>query len=110
MAYPRRCEGCGLPYTTWAGHINFPHLTLASQDGGAASPWAPEKPGRILDLGCRLCGAIFRWDYFAVSEGERRLGKPLGLIRGPVKGWRTGDAFTPEERFWRGNPSQRRAS
>lgn len=108
MAYPRRCEGCGASYTSWAGQINFPHLTLASQDGGTASPWAPEKPGRILDIGCRLCGSIFRWDYFAPGEG--RLGRAISLLRGPLPNWRAGDAFTSELRTARGTLAHRRAS
>lgn len=110
MAYPRRCEGCRVSYTTWAGQINFPHMTLASQDGGTASPWAPDQPGRILDIGCRQCGSIFRWDFFAPAEGETRLGRPLGLVREPVCNWRSGDAFAPELRSWRGAAAHKRAS
>lgn len=33
-------------------------------DGGTPSPWRPEIPGRLLDLRCNTCWALFRWDYF----------------------------------------------
>lgn len=33
-------------------------------DGGTPSQWRPETPGRILDLRCGACWALFRWDYF----------------------------------------------
>ena len=45
-------------------------------DGGTPSPWRAEQPGRILDLRCGVCWALFRWDYFGsrlieiIKEGD----------------------------------------
>ncbi len=100
MAYPRKCEVCGSVYTATLGFAGFPHITLAAYDGGTASPWVPDKPGRVLDLGCRLCGGIFRWDYFGgATNGSSRLGRCLGILRGPVPGWRPGSPFGAVPRF-----------
>jgi polyhydroxyalkanoate synthesis repressor PhaR len=52
------------------------YSTRAAIDGGTPSPWRPEQPGRILDLRCGACWALFRWDYFGsrllemVKEGD----------------------------------------
>jgi hypothetical protein len=92
MAYPRHCEGCGVQYTDFARQSNFAHVTLAAEDGGTSSPWLPEKPGRVLEIGCKFCGAITRWDYFG-RAGDGRLGTSLALVRGPVENWRSDAAL-----------------
>lgn len=49
-------------------------------DGGTPSPWRPELPGRVLDLRCGACWALFRWDYFGskllvmLDEGQANRG------------------------------------
>src|SRR5688500_6412473 len=100
MAYPRSCEGCGVQYTDFARQGNFVHVTLTAEDGGTSSPWAPDKPGRVMDIGCKLCGAIFRWDYFGRSE-DGRLGQPLAIVRTPVENWRR-DAVDEPTQPWAG--------
>ncbi|MBV9173976.1 MAG: hypothetical protein JOZ81_28265 [Chloroflexi bacterium] len=60
MVYPRACPSCG---------VNEPspeqlYSTRAAMDGGTPSPWRPDLRGRLLDLRCGVCGALFRWDYF----------------------------------------------
>jgi hypothetical protein len=90
--------------------VSFAHLTLRTQEGGAPSPWALDQPGRILDIGCRLCGAIVRWDYFAAQDGETRLGKAIEVLRPPVPGWRNGRSFGSEMRGLRSGFAHRRAS
>lgn len=87
MAYPRKCEGCGSHYATFSEHASVPHVTICATDGGTPSPWLPNKPGRVLEIGCRLCGAVFRWDYFGQGQGSR-LGTSVGLVRGPMPDWR----------------------
>ncbi|MCC7107370.1 MAG: hypothetical protein IT307_19715 [Chloroflexi bacterium] len=86
MAYPRQCEGCGTQYATFAEHAGVSHATVCATDGGTPSPWVPSKPGRVLDIGCRLCGAVVRWDYFGASQGHR-LGRSLGLVTQPRPNW-----------------------
>jgi len=72
MVYPRACPSC---------RQNEPapeqlFSTRAALDGGTPSAWRPEQPGRILDLRCGVCWALFRWDYFGsrlieiVKEGD----------------------------------------
>jgi len=111
MAYPRKCEGCDATYVTWNGFASFPHVTLAAHDGGTPSPWNDSRPGRLLDLRCELCGAVFRWDYFARAD-DRRLGRTVALLRDPIPGWRAAPAATSANRGWRGaeRAEQRRAS
>ena len=108
MAYPRRCEGCGVQYTDFARQGNFVHETLTAEDGGSSSPWAADKPGRILDIGCKLCGAVLRWDYFG-RAGDDRLGVLLELVRGPVENWRNEPEPSSQE-TWAQKRAQRRAS
>ena len=60
MAYPRACPSC---------NRNEPspeqlYSTRAAVNGGTPSPWRPDQPGRLLDLRCGICSALFRWDYF----------------------------------------------
>jgi hypothetical protein len=80
MVYPRACPSCGR---------NEPspeqlYSTRAAVDGGTPSPWRPEQPGRILDLRCGACWALFRWDYFGsrlietLKEGEPNAGFGFG--------------------------------
>ena len=109
MAYPRQCESCEVQYTDFARQGNYAHMTLSAQDGGTSSPWLPNRPGRVLEIGCKLCGAIVRWDYFA-QAGDGRLGVALDLLRGPVENWRA-DALEPTSReSWAEVRSHRRAS
>ncbi len=72
MTYPRACPSCG---------ANEPspeqlYSTRAAIDGGTPSPWRLEAHGRLLDLRCGACWALFRWDYFGsrmvsmLSEGK----------------------------------------
>jgi hypothetical protein len=92
MAYPRECEGCGVRYPAFPGQGPAEHVTISAQDGGTPSPWVPDKPGRVLEIGCTACGAVYKWNYF--GEGlDGRLGMPLGLVRAPVEGWELGDGF-----------------
>ena len=109
MAYPRRCEGCGVQYTDFARQGSFAHMTLAAEDGGTHSPWMPDRPGRVLEVGCKVCGAIVRWDYFAPAE-DGRLGVCLGLLRGPVENWEADSIAALERQPWAGAESHRRAS
>jgi hypothetical protein len=109
MAYPRRCAGCAGQYENFTGQGESTHVTLAAQDGGTASPWATERPGRILDLGCKMCGAIYRWDYFAPAA-DGRLGSFAGLLRAPVAGWSREVAFSGRTISTAAYDEQRRAS
>lgn len=109
MAYPRACEGCGAQYSRLGATGDLEHVTLASEEGGTRSPWAPQYPGRLLDIGCRLCGAIFRWDYFAAT-GRDQLGAPVGLLRGPVAGWQPQLAVATRSNRWPLHAPERRAS
>ncbi len=89
MTYPRVCPSCG------AGEPAPEQLysTRAAIDGGVPSPWRPELPGRLLDLRCGACWALFRWDYFGsrlvavLSEGKSGEGDEGGA--GP------GGAYAP---------------
>jgi hypothetical protein len=103
MAYPRRCAGCSAPYDSFVGHSQSTHVTLGAEDGGTSSPWLLSQPGRLMEMGCRMCGAIYRWDYFGPSA-DGRLGTVTEIMRGPVPGWSAEVAFTtmrdlPRERF-----------
>jgi hypothetical protein len=60
MTYPRACPSCGRSEPS----PEQLYSTRAGVDGGTPSPWRPEQPGRILDLRCSACWALFRWDYF----------------------------------------------
>lgn len=108
MAYPRRCAGCGRSYASWDSVLGFAHVTLAARDGGTPSPWVPDAPGRLLDLGCRLCGAVVRWDYFG-RAADGRLGRPVALLRPPVAGWQPGELFFPQVSERAGGRRGRRA-
>src|ERR1051326_7530992 len=72
MVYPRRCPSCGRDEPS----PDQLYSTRAAMDGGTPSPWRPEQPGRILDLRCGACWALFRWDYFGsrlleiIKEGD----------------------------------------
>ena len=72
MVYPRRCPCCGRDEPS----PEQLYSTRAAIDGGTPSPWRPEQPGRILDLRCGACWALFRWDYFGsrlieiIKEGD----------------------------------------
>lgn len=111
MAYPRCCEGCGVQYTEFARQGSFAHQTLSAEDGGASSPWLPSRPGRILEIGCKVCGAVVRWDYFARAE-DGRLGVCLELVRGPVEGWQAEPILALQQRreSWAAGAAHRRAS
>ena len=109
MAYPRHCEGCGVQYTDFARQGNFAHMTLSAEDGGTSSPWLPNRPGRVLEIGCKLCGAIVRWDYFAQSD-DGRLGVSLELVRGPVENWHTETVEPRSRESWAEVGAHRRAS
>ena len=109
MAYPRRCEGCDVQYTELSRQGSFAHQTLWAEDGGTTSPWLPNRPGRLMEIGCKLCGSIVRWDYFARAD-DGRLGVSLALVRGPVEGWRSDLAAAGSSEPWQGSASQRRAS
>lgn len=61
MVYPRSCPHCGVGEPS----PELLYSTRRALDGGTRSPWRPELPGRILDLRCGACSAVFRWDYFA---------------------------------------------
>jgi hypothetical protein len=82
MVYPRRCPSCGRDEPS----PEQLYSTRAATDGGTPSPWRPEVPGRILDLRCGACWALFRWDYFGsrlieiVKEGDTA-GMPESLRR-----------------------------
>lgn len=93
MAYPRECAGCGIRYRGFSEPGECAHVTLGAEDGGTPSPWASDKSGRIMALGCLACGAIFEWDYFGQAPGEQRLGQPLRVLRDPVAGWQSGGTF-----------------
>jgi hypothetical protein len=60
MTYPRACPSCGRSEPS----PEQLYTTRAAIDGGTPSPWKLEQPGRILDLRCSGCWALFRWDYF----------------------------------------------
>jgi hypothetical protein len=72
MVYPRACPSCGRTEPS----PEQLYSTRAAVDGGTSSPWRLEQPGRILDLRCGACWALFRWDYFGsrlvemVNEGD----------------------------------------
>jgi hypothetical protein len=84
-------------------------MTLSAEDGGTSSPWLPNRPGRVLEIACKLCGAIVRWDYFAPA-GDGRLGTMLALIRGPVEDWRPEAIESASRESWAEQRAQRRAS
>ena len=109
MAYPGWCEGCDARYADFPSRGVAAHVTLAAEDGGTASPWVPDRPGRVLQLGCKLCGAIFRWDYFA-RAADGRLGAGRGLIRGPQADWNPEHAFNLEADRGLTSAPHRRAS
>lgn len=91
MAYPKKCPACQRPYTG-QGNLPLPgHVTLARAAGGTPSPWRPGEPGQVLTIGCKLCGAIYRWDFFAPAT-KTRLGRLLELLRPPVPDWPLGEA------------------
>jgi hypothetical protein len=90
MAYPRSCAACGGSYVTWSGGSNFPHETVTALDGGTPSPWRPERAGRVLDLRCEYCGAVFRWDYFGPGTDAGHLGALVEILR-PATGQLTAD-------------------
>lgn len=60
MVYPRACPSCGVAEPS----PEQLYSTRSAFDGGTQSPWKPELPGRVLDLRCGACWALFRWDYF----------------------------------------------
>jgi hypothetical protein len=72
MVYPRRCPSCGRDEPS----PEQLYSTRAAMDGGTPSQWRAEQPGRILDLRCNACWALFRWDYFGsrivemIKEGD----------------------------------------
>lgn len=54
-------------------------------DGGTRSPWRPDLPGRLLDLRCGACWALFRWDYFGSQLVEiLATGQPGGMSESAV--------------------------
>jgi hypothetical protein len=76
MVYPRACPSCARDEPSPEQLFS----TRAAVDGGTPSPWRPETPGRILDLRCVACWALFRWDYFGTRLVEMiRAGDPEGL-------------------------------
>jgi len=81
MTYPRACPSCGR---------NEPspdqlYTTRAAVDGGTPSPWRPDLPGRILDLRCSTCWALFRWDYFGSHMLEMlKAGEPGATVGLPL--------------------------
>lgn len=109
MAYPRQCEGCDFAYSSLPVQGTGAHLTLAAQDGGTRSPWGADLPGRILDIGCKVCGAVFQWDYFGRAP-DGRLGTSLGLLRGPREDWREDQAFATDSLYSAPRALARRAS
>lgn len=110
MAYPRQCAGCDVEYASLARQGNYAHVTLSAQDGGTTSPWVLDRPGRILDIGCKLCGSIYQWDYFGRTEGAQ-LGTAISLLRGPVGDWKSTDGGADFEiDRWSAFEPQRRAS
>ena len=76
MVYPRACPSCLRDEPSPEQLFS----TRAAVDGGTPSPFRPETPGRILDLRCVACWALFRWDYFGSHLVEIiREGDPDGL-------------------------------
>jgi hypothetical protein len=76
MVYPRACPSCGRDEPS----PEQLYSTRAALDGGTPSPWRPETPGRLLDLRCGACWALFRWDYFGSSLVQIiKEGDPNGL-------------------------------
>jgi hypothetical protein len=106
MAYPRACVACNISFEAWSGSGSIPHDTVAAHDGGTPSPWRRGLPGRVLDLCCQACGAIFRWDYFGAGE-SRRLGRAIGLVRGPMRDLEDGGSAPRGGQAWRGRDRQR---
>jgi hypothetical protein len=109
MGYPRQCEGCKIRFEGVSGQGDAGHVTLDARDGGARSPWAADLPGRILEIGCKACGAIFEWDYFRPAS-DGRLGVSLALLREPVAAWKPGDSFALGPSRRSAYEPQRRAS
>lgn len=66
MVYPRACPSCQRSEPS----PEQLYSTRAAMDGGTPSPFRPELPGRVLDLRCGACWALFRWDYFGSSVVE----------------------------------------
>ena len=60
MVYPRHCPSCNASEPS----PEQLYSTRGAVNGGTPSPWRPEQPGRLLDLRCGVCSALFRWDYF----------------------------------------------
>lgn len=73
MAYPRACPVCERSYA--GAREDAPvFAVLAGHEGGTPSPWEPGMAGRLLDIRCMLCGAVYRWDYFGRGSDPKRLG------------------------------------
>jgi hypothetical protein len=77
VTYPRACPSCGRTEPS----PEQLYTTRAAVDGGTPSPWRPEQQGRILDLRCSGCWALFRWDYFGSRMIEMiKSGEPEGQL------------------------------
>jgi hypothetical protein len=109
MAYPRWCEGCAVDFASLPGQGTSAHVTVSAEDGGTPSPWSRDNSGRVLEIGCKLCGAIFRWDYFGPAT-DGRLGCAVGLRRGSQMEWRPEQGFMPESSYPASFAPHRRAS
>lgn len=81
MAYPKECPACRVQYRGFGEQGTAQHVTVAAVDGGTPSPWLPDRPGRLLELACRECSALFEWDYFGLPLSGDRLGRLEQLLR-----------------------------
>src|ERR1700730_18860303 len=82
MVYPRACPSCRRDEPSPEQLFS----TRAALDGGTPSPRRPDQPGRILDLRCGVCWALFRWDYFCSRLLEIiKDGDPEGLADAAAK-------------------------
>jgi hypothetical protein len=109
MAYARECIGCGFQYAGLPALGTSAQVTLSAEDGGTPSPWLPDGTGRIMDIGCKMCGAIFRWDYFGRAQ-DGRLGNLVALVRGSVPEWKLEQTFPGDSQMPTTFAPQRRAS
>ena len=88
MVYPHRCPLCEADYRgPIKGRLAIGvacedrHATLHAEPGGTPDPREPALPGRLLTLGCALCGGEYAWDFF----GGRRVGGAVPPTRPPQR-------------------------